>query len=545
MNLPYLLPAIMGCLIVVLYIRQRNKTRRSKQLQQLRHHWGKPVDTTRDFNWIGYYNKFTRTTNSISNQTILDLDLQDLFHYLDRTHSKPGQQYLYHLLTHPTADITELQWFDELCEHFSQAHGSREKIQLLLARLNQQEAYYIASLLEEDLFPEPAWSRWLVLDQFLVIALLAGSIWMPALLVWSMAPFTLNMLLHLWSKFKAGRFMQALPQLRLLIDVARQLEEAGLPVQHWPIHTELHALQRFKQRFSLFSSTYTGNDVSAVLFFAVEAVKALFLVDIRAFLGCMRLIKQNKAAISQLIAYTGRIDAAVSIASVRMGSRQWCKPYFVPGEKRMIARDVYHPLVKDCVRNSIEINGSSVLVTGSNMSGKTTFIRTMAINSLLAQTFYTCFARYYQLPFMQLHTSIRVSDDLLQGKSYFLEEIAIIREFVGKANDDAQHLFVLDEVFKGTNTEERIAAGKAVLRYLNRHNNIVLVSTHDTALAPLLHTEFDLYHFEESITDGSLVFDHILKPGILTRHNAIRLLEISGYPEALIRDAQETIQLKS
>ena len=102
-----------------------------------------------------------------------------------------------------------------------------------------------------------------------------------------------------------------------------------------------------------------------------------------------------------------------------------------------------------------------------------------------------------------------------------------------------QNLFVLDEVFKGTNTVERIAAAKAILSYLNRNNNMVIVSTHDIELAGMLEHEYDLHHFTETIENDTLHFDHTIKPGQVRTRNAIKLLELSNYPPDIIREARQ------
>jgi DNA mismatch repair ATPase MutS len=106
-----------------------------------------------------------------------------------------------------------------------------------------------------------------------------------------------------------------------------------------------------------------------------------------------------------------------------------------------------------------------------------------------------------------------------------------------------QNLFIMDEVFKGTNAVERIAAAKAILSYLNRFENIVMVATHDVELAQMLSEEYDQYHFTETIQDGKLVYDHTIHPGVLKSKNAIRFLELSGYPTEIIAEARELTSL--
>ena len=142
------------------------------------------------------------------------------------------------------------------------------------------------------------------------------------------------------------------------------------------------------------------------------------------------------------------------------------------------------------------------------------------------------------MPSLQILSSVRIKDDVMEGKSFYLAEVEAIHELIKASDTDIQHLFVLDEVFKGTNTIERIAAAKAILSYLNRNDHIVLVSTHDLELADLLQNEYDLYHFEEQVADNELFFDHLIKKGKLTKRNAIKILEISGYPDAILTDAR-------
>ena len=192
---------------------------------------------------------------------------------------------------------------------------------------------------------------------------------------------------------------------------------------------------------------------------------------------------------------------------------------------------------------TLELDGTGLLLTGSNMSGKTTFIRTVMLNALLGETLCTCFAERFTAPYMRLHSSIRISDDITEGTSYYLQEVLTVKRLLEDADRPAACLFVLDELFKGTNTTERIAAGKAVLARLNRGPHIVLAATHDIELAELLRGDgYELHHFREEVADGRLVFDYCLHTGPLTTRNAIRILELYDYPPELIAEAYDTQQ---
>lgn len=180
-----------------------------------------------------------------------------------------------------------------------------------------------------------------------------------------------------------------------------------------------------------------------------------------------------------------------------------------------------------------------MLLTGSNMSGKTSFIRTIGINAITGLTINTCFSKQFSKPKMRVFSAIRISDDLLNDKSYYFEEVLTIKEMIDKSIDKVPNLFLLDEIFKGTNTVERISAGKSVLSSLSKNSNIVFVSTHDIELADMLIDEYELYHFSEQVDNKTVDFDYKIKTGKLKNRNAIRILQINNYPETIINEAIE------
>jgi DNA mismatch repair ATPase MutS len=235
----------------------------------------------------------------------------------------------------------------------------------------------------------------------------------------------------------------------------------------------------------------------------------------------------------------GLVDMLYSVASLRTGLPYYCFPS--PADPKCIdAVDMYHPLIENCVPNSFSNRMKSVILTGSNMSGKTAFIRTIAINVLTAQTIHICFAKSFQVNPTRLFSSIQISDDLINAKSYYLQEVLTVKEMIEATDQSVSSLFLLDELFKGTNTTERIAAGKAVLSTLNVNSNMVLIATHDLELVELLRNEFDLYHFSEQIDGSELTFDYKLKKGVMTHRNAIRILELYNYPPSTVAEAYAT-----
>lgn len=173
------------------------------------------------------------------------------------------------------------------------------------------------------------------------------------------------------------------------------------------------------------------------------------------------------------------------------------------------------------------------------MSGKTTFIRSVAINAILAQTINTCFATEYKSPALRILTSININDDLDGSKSYFQTEAIAVKNIIDKviSSKPANSLVIIDEIFRGTNTIERIAAAKAVLTYLVKNNSFVFVSTHDLELAELLGADYKVFSFEERVGDDRLIFDYKIKEGLLKNKNGIAILKGLGFPNSIIDNA--------
>ena len=176
------------------------------------------------------------------------------------------------------------------------------------------------------------------------------------------------------------------------------------------------------------------------------------------------------------------------------------------------------------------------------MSGKSTFLRTIGVNAVLAQTINTCLAARYEAPVFRVQSCIGRSDDLLAGKSYYIVEVEEVLRRVRASEADAPHLFLFDELFRGTNAIERVAAAEAVLRELVGSSDaprphIVLAATHDGELVDLLRDVFESYHFSDSLGEQGLTFEYRLEPGPATTRNAITLLALHGAPASLVSRA--------
>ncbi len=174
------------------------------------------------------------------------------------------------------------------------------------------------------------------------------------------------------------------------------------------------------------------------------------------------------------------------------------------------------------------------------MSGKTTYVRTIGVTVVMAQAINTCLATAYAAPQLVVASCIGRSDNLMEGKSYYLAEVEAVLELVRAAASDTPHLLLFDELFRGTNVVERLAAGEAVLLALTgpgkRH--FVVAATHDGELVTRLRDTYLPFHFEGQLGRDGLDFDYRLKPGPATTRNAIDLLEVNGAPTEIVTRAR-------
>lgn len=192
------------------------------------------------------------------------------------------------------------------------------------------------------------------------------------------------------------------------------------------------------------------------------------------------------------------------------------------------------------VPNSVVLDGRSALISGSNMTGKTAFMKTVGVNIVFAQTLGFCLATSAMIRRSGVMAAIRGEQGIENGKSRYLAEIQAILEFIQLAATGDCRIFIIDEIFSGTNTAERIAAGNAVLDDLSQHAQ-VLATTHDVELQELLSARFERLHFRED-PDVDGVFDYRLRVGASTERNAIRLLDRVGFPARIIDEATRLLE---
>jgi hypothetical protein len=502
--------------------------------------FGQPKRTERDLEDIAIYHQARQERDggeAVDDRTWSDLDLDLVFAEVDRCESAVGQQVLYRMLRTPQFDAARLDAFDALADRMTRDAGTRGRIAKLLGRLDRAKAYYLPNLF---LLPLP-WRpkhRWVypLLTALAVMSLVAVPFFRPALFV-AMALLAVNMGIEILFRRRIHEYVRPMRVLDALIRTGRAIAASSDVVRaRFPqLAADVESLKQLTRSTVWLALEREGFDDPMTIVW--QYLNMFFLADVNAFAASFAVLEAKRDAVERVFETIGELDAAISVASFREGAEVWSKPLFTAREKQIEVVDAVHPILREPVANSIRADGRSVLVTGSNMSGKTTFLRTIGVNAVLAQTIATTLARGWRAPLLHVRSSIGRGDDLSQGKSYYLAEVERVGELVRDSGGDAQHLFVIDEIFRGTNTTERVAASRGVLAYLNRGDDLVFVATHDIELIELLGTRYDSYHFRELISGDELRFDYLIQSGPTTTRNAIALLELMRFPQEIIDDA--------
>lgn len=256
-------------------------------------------------------------------------------------------------------------------------------------------------------------------------------------------------------------------------------------------------------------------------------------------LHCVRALERWKAdsgpAFRHWLMALGEAEALSSLAIIRHDQPDWAVPAFAAGPQTFAAKDIGHPLLPahQRVSNDLALGGQEqiLLITGSNMSGKSTLLRTVGINLVLAYAGAPVCAKELRCSRMEIYSSMRISDNLEKSISSFYAELLRVKMIIEAAGKRKQMLFLLDEIFRGTNSRDRHIGARTVMERLSREGAMGLVSTHDLELGDLAEKRelrIRNYHFREGYEAGRISFDYRLHPGISTTSNAIYLMKLVG-----------------
>ncbi len=498
------------------------------------------------------------TGGQLDDITWNDLGMDEIFKRMNYTLSASGEEYLYYTLRTLRQSGEEPAHLEETICFFMEHPDQRVKVQLAARKLGYTGKYSLYDYLDNlDLLGERS-SRKHILCDVLFLPLI-GLLWVNfSTAILGIAVLVIyNIVSYFKEKGEIDPYITSFSYIMRLMQSCGDLEKVHAPVcsREWErIRKARAGLQGMKRNSGWVMSPYRGNASGDILAIFMDYVRMVFHVDLIKFNGMLKVLRGHQEDVDTLIQVMGYVETAIAVGifrisleasgaedgerngELREAGREWCVPEFT-GEEEIVLEAGYHPLLNYPVKNGIAA-GRGVLLTGSNASGKSTFLKMVALNAILAQTVHTCAAARYRAPFFQVYSSMALRDDMGSGESYYIVEIKALKRILdAAAQRKGRILCFVDEVLRGTNTVERIAASTQILKSLGSSGILCFAATHDIELTELLQKDFDNYHFEEEVREGDIFFNYRLKEGKATTRNAIRLLELMGYDQAVIQRA--------
>ena len=562
--------ALLGIIVLIMFLQFINSRRDDKlYLLNLENEFGKIHRSSYDHDRLitaDAYFKCHMPKDHIDDITWSDLSLDEIFSLIDKTESDSGRQVLYHMLRCPLTDVHDIENRRSIIDTFRKDVVLRKKAQLVLHHVGSTGRASVYDLLDslgglEEKNRIPYYVRMaLLVLAFLSIYLLKGI---------GVLIFLGVLISNLYVYYRDRS--RILPYLKVYAYVLKTMEAseriAGAigaadvtdPADAGPGKEELKKmsedmkktlsdLKPLKRHASYSLNSEMGNDPVMVL---LNLAGIFVFADIIRFWKIRKNILDHKDDIDRLIYLTGSIDAYISMAGYTEAISAHLAKYEVAQDGVITAEGIVHPLIEEPVPNSVTVK-KSILLTGANASGKSTFLKSMALAALYAQTLgYVC-ADVYKAPICRVMSAMSIKDSITEGDSYYMAEIKAVKRMTDyhagrplDGKDDILQLCFVDELLSGTNTEERIAACTRILMFMDEQGIRVMAATHDMELTDLLSDQYENYHFEEDLSEGDVIFSYKLKDGGANSRNAIRLLESLGFDAELTERARKMVKIHS
>jgi hypothetical protein len=513
-----------------------------KLKKAVRDNWGKPVkrkrqDSEKSLKEAWQKAKSYRQYDSeIDDLTWYDLDFWELFRRLNSTYSSIGSEALYQRLRNFNFSAEAATRQEKLIQFFAENPLARAQIQYSFARLGKKDHNLVESYLSESksqklphlgLYVFCGILPFILLGSLFVLPLEIGVLLLIASLVF-------NFCYYQFKKMALEAELNSMSYLVQAISVANRIAKVQTPFQA-ELAKNLQAI-RLISKFGFSFRVKTGSEMEIIF----DYLNAIIMLPFISYHLVLSKIIQHEQAMKAVWYALGELEVALAVLNLRLATAtETCQPTFRE-QFQVVADNISHPLLDNPVSNDLKWQ-KNTMVTGSNASGKSTYVKAVAINCILAQTLNTTFARQFSLPRASILTAMAIEDDILAGDSYFVAEIKSVKRVLDLVGDDHPCLCFIDEILKGTNTIERISASSSIVSWLSTHaKTLAFVATHDIELTEILSESCDNVHFAEQVTkENGVTFDYKLRQGPATTRNAIELLQVLHYPKTIVADAKK------
>lgn len=534
-------------IVTFLYMEKKKKERRKVfYMENIKKQWGKEHKQKRDFVHIEklyrYFQEEEKSDFTIDNITWKDLNMNTVFEKIDHTMSLPGMQYLYNILKKPVFNRNLLEKRKVKLDILLENKEVCQDIQYPLFILGKEEGKDIFDYFKNGInVGENPLKLYTILSYlpFGVLGLFFVNSGYGVLGFFLL--IAINNLLYQSNKKNIYSQMKTFKYLGSLVNCAESIIEVNkdlLDINQEEIKEILNKVSSLRKNMKKINYNESYMSEAQII---LHYYNMIILKEPKVFYKAVNIMNKYREELFRLYNIIGEIDCYIAMASYKDGLYYYSTPTLVDkqGEFILNTEELYHPLLDNPVSYSFELENKGALVTGSNASGKSTFLRAIGINCIFAQSFYFVHGESYEASYFKLLTSIGTTDNIIQGDSYFMSEAKSLKRIIDSLNDEYPVLCILDEIFRGTNTAERINGALEVLNYVTNKNSCVIAATHDLELTNLVNNRFKNYHFKETIENRDIKFDYLLRGGPCTTRNAIAILEYLGYPKDIYENARK------
>ena len=475
------------------------------------------------------------TDSQVDGQTWHDLDLYRVFDQLNYTQSSIGAEALYQKMRlikfQPEASLQELEDF------FDHHPDLRLKVQVVMNQLGKKNHNMARSIVAN---PGKQDSKiYLSLYIFLACLPVFSLFFLPFFKIQAMmvlvASATFNIIFSSIRNWSNKMRLDRVSYLVRIFASTAKLSHLAIPKQE-ALKQAVKPFKKTKVISGILQSPTGSSDMEIILIY----LNFLFLIPQIAQVYIYQQVRIHQKEAQEAINLLGELEVAISLLRHKRDVELVCHPYFKK-EGGIKGKGIYHPLLTDPVANDVRFE-KNMVISGDNASGKSTYLKMVAINCILAQGLGFAYGESLELSYGHVMTSMDVSDDIEVGDSYFITESKTILRMIESLEKSGFHYFFIDELFKGTNTIERIGSGLGIVRWLSRHDCLYMISSHDIELVAASGAVNDNYHFDSRYVDGEIVFDYQIKQGAAVTKNAVNTLKSLHFPSEITQTSQELIR---
>ncbi|MEI5994627.1 MutS-related protein [Candidatus Enterococcus mansonii] len=538
MSIQWIVLGFIGCIMLVIIAIEMNN--RLKLKAKIKRNWA-TLPTNRFLDKEDSLKKawkkakeYRAYDSEIDEITWYDLDGFSLFQQINATYSSIGSEALYQRLRNVHFSTESHERLEKLIGFYKENPKIREKIQYQFACLGKKDNNYVESYLTETREQELANGKFYLFCSLLpvlevILFMVFPTKWTITLLL---ASVLFNVIYYLVKKEKLERELSCMGYLVQTIACAQKLAKIETPLQR-EIASNLKPLASMTI-FGISFRVKTNSEVELMF----DYLAMIFMLPFISYNFVLKKLAKHEAQAKELWRLLGELEVGAAVLNFREIMPDTSQPVFSK-QVEVIGEQVYHPLLAKPVPNDVNWT-ENTLVTGSNASGKSTYVKSVAISCLLSTTIHTALATKFQLPFGHILTSMAVEDDIFEGDSYFVAEIKSVKRVLDLTETKVPCLCFIDEILKGTNTIERIAASSSMVHWLGDYPSLAFVATHDIELTEILKDSCTNVHFEEQVTkENGVTFDYCLRQGPSVTRNAIELLHVLNYPKSVVEQAKK------